>query len=172
MPLDGRSDDRAGAFGGDGADLFQPRIGRPGQSRWSCRSPPAAPPIRSGASSPHACPRCWCQQVVVENIGGAGGMTGTAPRRQRAAGRLPICAWQRRHLRDETSRFTRSCPTTPRADFVPVGLVIEQPILLIARNDLPANTVPEFIAYAKVNQARCSTHRPSRVRLPSSPARE
>lgn len=39
-------------------------------------------------------------------------------------------------------------------DFIPVGLVIEQPILLIARNELPANTVPQFVSYAKVNQAK------------------
>jgi hypothetical protein len=48
----------------------------------------------------------------------------------------------------------KKLPYHAATDFVPVGLVIEQPILLIARNDLPANTMPEFIAYAKVNQAK------------------
>jgi tripartite-type tricarboxylate transporter receptor subunit TctC len=48
----------------------------------------------------------------------------------------------------------KKLPYQAASDFIPVGLVIEQPILLIARNDLPANTVPEFIAYARVNQAK------------------
>jgi tripartite-type tricarboxylate transporter receptor subunit TctC len=48
----------------------------------------------------------------------------------------------------------KKLPYDAAADFVPVGLAIEQPILLIARNDLPASTLPEFIAYAKANQAK------------------
>jgi len=40
------------------------------------------------------------------------------------------------------------------SDFVPVVLVAEQPILLIARKDLPASNLPEFIAYSKANQAK------------------
>ena len=39
-------------------------------------------------------------------------------------------------------------------DFTPVALVADQPVLLVARKDLPADTLPQFIAYAKVNQAR------------------
>jgi tripartite-type tricarboxylate transporter receptor subunit TctC len=37
-------------------------------------------------------------------------------------------------------------------DFAAVGLVVEQPIVLIARKDLPPNTMQEFAAYAKANQ--------------------
>src|SRR5262249_35369124 len=40
------------------------------------------------------------------------------------------------------------------ADFAPVGLVAEQPLVLIARKDFPPNTLPEFIAYAKANAAK------------------
>ena len=39
-------------------------------------------------------------------------------------------------------------------DFAAVGLVVEQPIVLITRKDLPANTMQEFAAYAKANQAK------------------
>jgi len=39
-------------------------------------------------------------------------------------------------------------------DFAPVALVVEQPIVLIARNDFPANNLQEFIAYAKANAAK------------------
>jgi tripartite-type tricarboxylate transporter receptor subunit TctC len=93
------------------------------------------------------------QQVVVENIGGAGGMTGTA-----RVANAPPDGYQFVLGSVDTFAMNQSLykklPYDAAADFVPVGLVIEQPILLIARNDLPANTVPEFIAYARVNQAR------------------
>ena len=39
-------------------------------------------------------------------------------------------------------------------DFAPVALVAEQPIVLVARKDLPADNLQEFIAYAKANQAK------------------
>ena len=42
----------------------------------------------------------------------------------------------------------------PRTDFAPVALVVEQPFLLVARTDFPANNLREFIAYAKANQAK------------------
>ena len=39
-------------------------------------------------------------------------------------------------------------------DFTPVGLIAEVPIALIARKDLPAKNLKEFVAYAKANQAK------------------
>jgi tripartite-type tricarboxylate transporter receptor subunit TctC len=42
----------------------------------------------------------------------------------------------------------------PRTDFAPVALVIEQPFLLVARNDFPANNLQEFITYTRANQAK------------------
>jgi tripartite-type tricarboxylate transporter receptor subunit TctC len=38
-------------------------------------------------------------------------------------------------------------------DFAPVALIVEQPFVLVARNDLPADNLPEFIAYAIANQS-------------------
>ena len=38
-------------------------------------------------------------------------------------------------------------------DFAAVGLVVEQPIVLITRKDLPPK-LQEFAAYAKANQAK------------------
>jgi tripartite-type tricarboxylate transporter receptor subunit TctC len=38
-------------------------------------------------------------------------------------------------------------------DFAPVALLAEQPVVLVARKDLPAANLPEFIAYARANQA-------------------
>jgi hypothetical protein len=42
-------------------------------------------------------------------------------------------------------------------DFAPVGLLLEQPIVLLARKDLPATTLQEFAAYTKVHQKACNT---------------
>lgn len=39
-------------------------------------------------------------------------------------------------------------------DFVPVGLVVEQPFVVVARSDLPVNGLAEFSAFAKLNQSR------------------
>jgi tripartite-type tricarboxylate transporter receptor subunit TctC len=38
-------------------------------------------------------------------------------------------------------------------DFAPVGLVASTPILLITRRDLPADSLQDFIAYARAHQA-------------------
>jgi tripartite-type tricarboxylate transporter receptor subunit TctC len=40
------------------------------------------------------------------------------------------------------------------SDFAPVLLVAETPLLLLARKDLPADNLPQFITYARANQAR------------------
>ena len=39
-------------------------------------------------------------------------------------------------------------------DFAPVTLVVDQPMILIVRADLPVNTLKEFIAYAKANDSK------------------
>jgi len=38
-------------------------------------------------------------------------------------------------------------------DFVPVALMVEQPLVLVARNDLPVGNLQEFIAYARSHRA-------------------
>ena len=39
----------------------------------------------------------------------------------------------------------------PDADFEPIGVVVEQPILIAARKDFPAKDIKEFVAYVKAN---------------------
>jgi tripartite-type tricarboxylate transporter receptor subunit TctC len=41
-----------------------------------------------------------------------------------------------------------------RTDFAPVALMVEQPFLLVARNDFPANNLQEFITYTRANQSK------------------
>jgi tripartite-type tricarboxylate transporter receptor subunit TctC len=93
------------------------------------------------------------QQVVVENVGGAGGMAGTS-RVAKAApdGYQLVLGNVGTHAANQT--FYKNPLYNAATDFAPVMLVAETPLLLLARTDLPANTLPEFIDYAKANQAK------------------
>jgi tripartite-type tricarboxylate transporter receptor subunit TctC len=91
------------------------------------------------------------QPVVVENVGGAGGMTGTArvakatpDGYQLALGNIGT------HAHNQT--LYRHPLYNAASDFEPVALIAETPLVLIARKDLPADTLPEFIAYARANR--------------------
>ena len=92
------------------------------------------------------------QPVIFENVGGAGGMTG-ANRVARAApdGHQFVLGGNFITL---NQTLYKNPLYNARTDLVPVALIVEQPIVLIARNDLPASKLPEFIAYAKANQGK------------------
>jgi tripartite-type tricarboxylate transporter receptor subunit TctC len=92
------------------------------------------------------------QQVVVENVGGAGGMTGTA-RVAKAApdGYQIVLGNVGTHAGNQT--LYRHPLYNAAADFAPVILVVELPLVLVARKDLPADGLQGFIGYAKANQA-------------------
>ena len=93
------------------------------------------------------------QQVIVEDLGGAGGMTGAA-RVARAApdGYQFVLGFAGTHAIAQT--LFKDPLYNAATDFAPVALVAELPIVLIARKDLPAGNLQEFIASAKANQAR------------------
>ena len=93
------------------------------------------------------------QSIIVENIGAAAGTTGSA-RVARAApdGYTFLIGNSGTHAYSQTLYKVR--PYDAAADFEAVGLVSESPRILIARKDLPAGNLQEFIAYAKANQAK------------------
>ena len=91
------------------------------------------------------------QQVVVENVGGAGGMTGS----KRVADAAPdgytiVLGTVGTHAQGQN--LYKKPLYNAISDFTPVALIAEVPIVLIARKDLPVNNLSEFIAYAKANQ--------------------
>ncbi len=95
------------------------------------------------------------QQVVVENVGGAGGMTGV----QRVAQSPPdgytiALGTVGTHAQNQT--LYKRPLYNAATDFTPVALMAQVPLVLIARKDLPANNLQEFIAYAKANQSKMS----------------
>jgi tripartite-type tricarboxylate transporter receptor subunit TctC len=93
------------------------------------------------------------QQFVVENVGGAGGTTG-ATRAARAApdGYTLLLGHLGTHA--ASVALTANLAYNPETDFEPVGLVGEQPELLVTRKDLPPSTLREFVTYAKANESK------------------
>ncbi len=93
------------------------------------------------------------QQVVIENVGGAGGMTGAA----RVAKAAPD-GYQFVLGNVGTQAVSQSIVKHPLydavTDFTPVALVADLSLVLVARKDLPAANLQEFIAYVKANQDR------------------
>jgi tripartite-type tricarboxylate transporter receptor subunit TctC len=93
------------------------------------------------------------QTVVVENVSGTGGLLGGA-RVARATpdgyqfvignvGTFAQSQWlYKKPLYDSVK------------DFAPVGLLTDEKLVLVARNDLPAGNLQQFIAYAKANQTK------------------
>ena len=92
------------------------------------------------------------QQVVVENVGGAGGMVGSARVVKAAPDGYTFVLGSRADAINQTL-YKRPLYNL-RTDLAPVVLVADQPMVLIARKDLPVETLPEFIAYTKTNQGK------------------
>jgi tripartite-type tricarboxylate transporter receptor subunit TctC len=93
------------------------------------------------------------QQFVVENVAGAGGTTGTV----RAARANPdgyTLALGHMGTHAAAVALYPNLAYRPELDFEPIGLVAEQPELLVVRKDLPPTTLQEFTDYAKTNESK------------------
>src|SRR5437899_3234866 len=93
------------------------------------------------------------QAIVIENVGGAGGMVGAARVAKGAPDGYNILFGN-----SATQTYSQSLYKAPlynaATEFAPIALVAETPPVLIARNDLPVNNLKDFIAYAKANQSK------------------
>jgi tripartite-type tricarboxylate transporter receptor subunit TctC len=93
------------------------------------------------------------QTIVVENIGAAAGMAGG----QRVAKASPD-GYTFLIGNTGTHAYSQSLRKQPLynavTDFTPIGMVTDSPRILIARKDLPANNLQEFIAWVKANQGK------------------
>jgi tripartite-type tricarboxylate transporter receptor subunit TctC len=93
------------------------------------------------------------QPVVVENATGAGGIIGV----NRVVNAAPdgytlLLGSTGTHAYNQTIYKKRRYDAIN--DFTPVALFSEQPMVLEARKDLPANTVPEFAALLKASAGK------------------
>ena len=95
------------------------------------------------------------QQVIIENVSGAGGMAGA----QRIAQATPD-GYQVLLGTVGTQAYSQTLYKKPLynslTDFTPVVLVAEQPLVLVVRKDFPASTLKEFTAYVKANTSKLS----------------
>ena len=91
------------------------------------------------------------QQVVVENVGGAGGMVGSARVAKSPPDGYTIVIGSRADAINQT--LYKKPLYNLMEDLVPVVLIADQPTILITRNEFPASTMPEFIDHVKKNQA-------------------
>lgn len=93
------------------------------------------------------------QQVIIENIGGAGGMTGVARVAKAAPDGYQFVVGGVDTFAQNQTLYKKPLYNSV-ADFEPVTLMVEQAILLVARKELPVSDLKEFITYAKANQQR------------------
>jgi len=90
------------------------------------------------------------QQVIIENVGGAGGMVGSARVAKAAPDGYQVVLGSRADAINQT--LYRNPLYNLTTDLAPVVLVAEQPTVLITRKDYPARDLRDFIAYARKNQ--------------------
>ncbi len=87
------------------------------------------------------------QQVIVENVTGAGGTLGARRVAQAEPDGYTLLL---HHIGMATSAtLYRNLPYDPKTAFDPIGLVTEVPMTLVARPDFPPNTLAELVSYAK-----------------------
>jgi tripartite-type tricarboxylate transporter receptor subunit TctC len=93
------------------------------------------------------------QPIIVENIGGAGGMNG-ADRVAKAAPDGYTFLQGTVGTQAQNQTLFKKPAYVSTTDFTPVALILEAPLVLIARKDLPVKDMKEFVAYAKANKDR------------------
>jgi tripartite-type tricarboxylate transporter receptor subunit TctC len=91
------------------------------------------------------------QQLVIENVGGAGGMTGAARVAKSAPDGYTLLLSGSAVLAQNPG-FHKRMPYDPVADFAHAALFSDSARVLIARKDFPPNNFQEFMAYAKEHQ--------------------
>jgi tripartite-type tricarboxylate transporter receptor subunit TctC len=98
------------------------------------------------------------QPIVIENKGGAGGMIGAEAVARGPADGYTILF----HIASfvQTPVVLRRWPYQPLEDFAFVGKMGTTPLPFCVREDMPARTLAEFVAYAKGRQLPYGTYSP------------
>jgi tripartite-type tricarboxylate transporter receptor subunit TctC len=90
------------------------------------------------------------QQIIVENVGGAGGTLGAGRVARSAPDGYTVFL---HHIGHSTApALYRKLPYNPVDDFEPIGLVTDVPMTIVARKDFPAKDLKELLAYVKANK--------------------
>lgn len=95
----------------------------------------------------------WNQPVVIENVVGLGGITGTERAAKQPADGYTLVVSTIGAMAIGNS-IMEKMPYDPVADFEPVSLLMSMPNLLAVNPRVPANNVDELVAYAKQNPGK------------------
>jgi tripartite-type tricarboxylate transporter receptor subunit TctC len=89
-------------------------------------------------------------QVIVENVGGAGGTIAANRVAKASPDGYTILI---HHIGQSTApSLYRRLPYDPIKDFEPIGLINEVPMTLVSRRDFPPKDLKELISYVKANK--------------------
>lgn len=93
------------------------------------------------------------QQIVVENVTGAGGTTGTTRAAQATPDGYTIMMG---HMgtHGAAPAVYPNLKYDPQKDFLPIGLAAGTPILIVAKKDFPPKDLKEFVTYTKANSEK------------------
>jgi tripartite-type tricarboxylate transporter receptor subunit TctC len=91
------------------------------------------------------------QSVIIENIGGAGGMNGADRVAKAAPDGYTFLLGTVGTQAQNQSLFKKPAYNSV-TDFAPVALMLEAPLVLVARKDPPVKDMKEFVAYGKANK--------------------
>ncbi len=95
------------------------------------------------------------QNIIIENVGGAGGTTGSA----RVAAATPdgytlLSGSMGSHI--SAPVLTPNLKYDSNKDFEPIGLTLDAPAVVVVKKSLPVNNLKEFAAYVKKNGDKVS----------------
>ena len=147
-----------GAIVAVGSALAQAQAQTPAQT-WPTRPVTMVVPFAAGGPMDTVGAHSWRsgmggplgQQVVIENVGGGGGMIASS-----RVAKAPPDGYQfvlgnvGTHAVSQT--LMKHPPYNARTDFAPVVLLADLSLVLVVRKDLPVDNLKTFIAYAKANQ--------------------
>jgi tripartite-type tricarboxylate transporter receptor subunit TctC len=104
------------------------------------------------------------QQVIVENVGGAGGMTGANRVAKAAPDGYTFLLGGTATMTTVPALYGAKTPYNPLTDFEHVNQFADSARLLVARKDFPASSLKEFVAYAKANHDKMQYGAPAPAR--------
>jgi tripartite-type tricarboxylate transporter receptor subunit TctC len=90
------------------------------------------------------------RQVLIENVVGAGGTTGTARTMRATPDGYTIMMGQLGTHALSVALYP-NLAYRPDVDFAPIGRAVDQAMLIVSRKDFPAKDLGEFISYIKAN---------------------
>jgi tripartite-type tricarboxylate transporter receptor subunit TctC len=90
------------------------------------------------------------QQIIVENVGGAGGTIGAARVAKASPDGYTLLL---HHIGQSTAPgLYRKLSYNALTDFEPIGSITDVPMTFVARKDFPAKDLKELLAYVKANK--------------------